>query len=111
MARGNRADGGAHEMIDQILALSQRQVPSRVLAVPRPGDTAHLRYMRQAIPYARSALVRKTEADARESALSVFANQERTGHMCWPGDKPDALGYRNRIEQMAADPHYGFHVA
>ena len=27
------------------------------------------------------------------------------------GGRSDALGYRARIEQMSADPHYGFHVA
>jgi hypothetical protein len=111
MAKGKRVDGGAHELIDQILALSHRQLPARLAAVTQRGDTANIRYMRQAVHYARSALARQEEADARSHALSVFENQERAGHMCWPGDKPDPQGYRNRIEQMAADPHYGFHVA
>jgi len=111
MRLGKRLDGGAHEFIDQILALSHRQLPARTAAVTQRGDTANIRYMRQAIYYGRAALERKDEAGAREHATSVFSNQELAGHMCWPGDAPDALGYNHRIEQMAADPHYGFHVA
>jgi hypothetical protein len=111
MRLGKRLDGGAHELIDQILALSHRQLPARVAAVTRPGDTANIRYMRQAVFYGRTALERRDEAEARSHASSVFANQQLAGHMCWPGDTADATGYRHRIEQMAADPHYGFHVA
>lgn len=107
--RGRRA----HQLIDQILALSHRQLPSERLAVTKPDDTANMRFMRLAIHYARGALEKADEAAGRAHALSVFAVQERAGHMCWPGDgeDADALGYHHRIEQMCADPHYGFHVA
>jgi hypothetical protein len=111
MARGKRIDGGAHELIDQILELSHRRVPVRRHAPTHRSDTANIRYMRLAVDYARGALERAPEKAARDRALSVFEAQERAGHMCWPGDDPDAAGYRHRVEQMAADPHYGFHVA
>ena len=110
MAFRLRSKEGAHGMIDQILALSHRQLPDHLLAATHRSDTANMRFMRQAVFYARRALEKREEEAAREAALAVFTAQERAGHMCWPGDTPDELGYRHRIEQMSADPHYGFHV-
>jgi hypothetical protein len=110
MALNERSKRGAQQMIDQILTLSHRQIPEERLAATHRSDTANTRFMRLAAFYARSALEKREEQAARDGALSVFAAQEKAGHMSWPGDAPDALGYKHRVEQMAADPHYGFHV-
>ena len=111
MSPRSRKAGPPHDLIDQILELSHRQVPKERLQVARPRDTANMRFMRLAVHYGRSALERRDEAAARESALAYFTAQDRAGHMCWPGDDPHPFGYTDRIEQMCADPHYTFHVA
>ena len=110
MARAKHS-GRAHHLVDQILALSFRQLPADRWPATDRGDTANLRYMRLAIHYARGALEKRDEAAGRAEALSIFAMQKRSGHMCWPGDGPDPLGYRDRVEQMSADPHYSYHLA
>ena len=111
IVRSRRRGSVANDLIDTIVALSHRQIPKERLAREHRGDTANMRFMRWALHYATCALERRDEPLARESAGFYFAAQERAGHMCWSGDRPDPLGYRDAIEQLCADPHYAFHVA